>query len=254
MEVIEEKGEKIMPKISLQLTNQKGFTLIEVLIAVFIAVSTLTFILPQIKRTENQTKNNLRDLQSLNRTLYSYSRIYNKKYRLVLESGEDFSSYWVESEISKPFIVEELEDSSQDPPHPFFEKDPSLIQTKRFLPGDLSFEWDEEIQNNDENIFYVLYDPHAFSPPFYRSEFENKILIFFGSSSLTPLLENLRFFKMNFKKHSFLYQRGFTFIEVMYSVLITATTLVMLSNLSTQTNTHMKRSDRYSNCFGTYGT
>lgn len=52
---------------------------------------------------------------------------------------------------------------------------------------------------------------------------------------------------MNHKTKSFLCShRGLTFIEVMYSVLLTATTLVLLSNLSSQSNTHLKRSARYS--------
>lgn len=154
-----------MLKISLQRTNKKGFTLIEVLIAIFIAVTTLVFVLPQIRRTENESKNTLRDLKSLNRTLYSYSRIYNRKYRLVLKNEDDFSSYWIE--VESPYRKEEIEMSSdEEPPHPFFKKDSSFMQTRRFLSDGMFFEWDEELSNTDEDIFYVLYDPHTFSPPF----------------------------------------------------------------------------------------
>ncbi len=178
-----------MPKISLHWicrshlsftqNLQRGFTLIEILIAVAIFVSSLVFILPQVKRSENKVKKNLRDLQALNRTLYSYSRIHNRVYRLVLKINEESSSYWVE--VKKTLDEKQEEDqfskeedasdntsilNSKEIPHPFFEKDQGILKEPRTLPQEMNFEFsDENLQKEDENVLYITYDPHSFSPP-----------------------------------------------------------------------------------------
>lgn len=147
-----------MIPIFLQTTYKKGFSLIEVLIAVAIVASSLILILPQMNRSENKTKKVLRELQSLNRTLYSYSRIKNKSYRLALQLNRDEPAYWVEIKRNQKIDFSKLSSDSL-PPHPFFEKDNHF--SKETLPKGLFFDWPHETPAQD--ILYIIYDPHYFS-------------------------------------------------------------------------------------------
>ena len=177
-----------MRQISLQriykFQNSRGITLIEILVAIAVFVSSLIFILPQINRSENKVKKNLRNLQALNRTLYSYSRIYNRSYRLVLETKEDESSYWVEIkknldekqqeedlleqenllEQEENIAQDETEEDPNDIPHPFFEPDFALLEKPVTLPAEMQFVWPKSV-NKDQEIVYITYNPHSISPP-----------------------------------------------------------------------------------------
>ena len=161
--------------------SSRGLTLIEILVAIAVFVSSLIFILPQINRSENKVKKNLRNLQALNRTLYSYSRIYNRSYRLVLETKEEESSYWVEIKKTLDEKQQELiaqteeqkeenlekdwtEENSKDIPHPFFEKDSALLKKPVKLPEEMQFVWPDSV-DKDQEIVYITYNPHFISPP-----------------------------------------------------------------------------------------
>ena len=145
--------------------KKKGFSLLEILIAVAIFASSLLFILPSIKKSENETKKTLRTLQALNRTLYSYSRIRNKVYRLALKTHLQKSSYWVEvkTPLAETLVQPDTEssDTFEEPvsieESPFFQQDTQILNTQE-LPDGLYFEW---IDNNIESdIIYITYDPH----------------------------------------------------------------------------------------------
>ena len=160
-----------MTPISLQKISNRGLSLIEVLIAVAIMVTSLIIVMPQIQRSENKIKKTLRDLQSLNRTLYSYSRIKNKVYRLALKVNKNESSYWVEikqnlsekTKEEKPTDHSLLKNMTAEKSHPFFEKD--LNFDEQILPYGFFFDWPEtsELPELSEDILYITYSPHYFS-------------------------------------------------------------------------------------------
>ncbi|MDE0151200.1 MAG: type II secretion system protein [Bdellovibrionales bacterium] len=145
--------------------NNRGFSLIEILIAVAIFASSLLFIFPSIRKSENEIKKTLRTLQALNRTLYSHSRIQNKVYRLALKTNLQKSSYWVEVKTplaDTPAPDEESTESPEEasPPieetSPFFQKDTNFFQTQD-LPNGLYFEWMDNLAESD--TIYITYDP-----------------------------------------------------------------------------------------------
>ena len=149
-----------------QISNRKrGFSLLEILIAVAIFASSLLFIFPSIKKSENEIKKNLRTLQALNRTLYSYSRIQNKVYRLALKTHLQKSSYWVEvkTPLTKTLIQPntELSDTPEESvsieESPFFQKDTQIFNTQE-LPDGLYFEWTDNTVESE--TIYITYDPH----------------------------------------------------------------------------------------------
>jgi len=142
--------------------NKRGFSLIEILIAVAIFASSLLFLFPSIKKSENEIKKTLRTLQALNRALYSYSRIQNKVYRLALKTNLQKSSYWVEvkTPLSDTPDVTSPENSDENLPieekSPFFQKDNQIFQTQE-LPNGLYFEWMDHAE--ESHIIYITYDP-----------------------------------------------------------------------------------------------
>ena len=146
--------------------KKKGFSLIEILIAIAIFASSLLFILPSIKKSENEIKQTLRTLQALNRTLYSHSRIQNKVYRLALKTHLQKSSYWVE--VKKP--LSEILPPDSESPHtsdsdvsvegsPFFQKADQIFETQN-LPSGVYFEWTSDTDDESDTI-YITYDPHV---------------------------------------------------------------------------------------------
>ena len=148
------------------MSKKKGFSLLEIIIAIAIFASTLLFIFPSIKKSENEIKKTLRTLQALNRTLYSYSRIQNKVYRLALKTHLQKSSYWVE--VKKPLSEvlstpdPESTDTSEKPvsleESPFFQQDTEIFKTQD-LPSGVYFEWIDESSKESDTI-YITYDPH----------------------------------------------------------------------------------------------
>lgn len=163
-------GVKSMIKISaptsfdwIRLNNKsRGFTLLEILIAILITISTLVVVLPSIDRGENQIKKQFRQFTSLNRTLYRFSRIQNQVYRLVFLIDPKQSYYWVEVRQKTPNSLE------SKPPFPFIKQDlfftldnQILSQPKTLLEG-MYFKRNED---TEDSYLYVYYDPHSFSKP-----------------------------------------------------------------------------------------
>lgn len=150
-------------------SGSRGFSLLEILIAIVILAGTLSIILPGINRKQNEIKKNFRSLISINRTLYSYSRIYSQPYRLVFFIDIQKSSYWVEKKINQSSLRQvsdsESESDKKDKPHPFFEKDESILEEARALPLDMYFDWPEDVEPSTDKLMYIYYDPHSFSPP-----------------------------------------------------------------------------------------
>ncbi len=144
---------------------KKGFSLLEILIAIAIFASSLLVVFPAVKKSENELKKTLRTLQALNRTLYSTSRIQNKVYRLALKTNLQKSSYWVEVKRPLSEILSEYdspkENTDNAPPSleesPFFQKDFDMIETQK-LPSGVYFEWTDTVKESD--TVYVTYDPH----------------------------------------------------------------------------------------------
>ena len=143
----------------------RGFSLIEILIAVFIIATSMMFIIPWVQKSENDTKNNLRKLQAINKALYSYSRIYNKSYRLVLSTKDNQSSFWAESEQPLPWDTSErlndnsISDLDQKGVSSLFKKDKEITK-EIFLPQNIYFDWPDK----SEDQLYILYHSQSLSP------------------------------------------------------------------------------------------
>ena len=131
-------------------TSKRGLSLIEILIAVVIFTSSFALITPWIKRSENNIKKNLRKIQAINKSLYNYSRIRNKSYRLVLHTLNNQSSFWIESK--QPI--------GQSSSSSLFKKDEEFSE-KVFLPDSVYFSWDD----SEKEHIYVTYYSHSVSPP-----------------------------------------------------------------------------------------
>ena len=130
--------------------SKRGLSLIEILIAVAIFVSSFVLITPWIQRSENNLKKNLRKIQAINKSLYNYSRIRNKAYRLALHTSNNQSSFWVESR----------QPVGQSSSSNLFKKDEEFSK-ETSLPNDVYFDWED----SEKRTLYVNYFSHSVSPP-----------------------------------------------------------------------------------------
>ena len=144
-------------------SNHRGFSLIEILIAVAIIATSMMLIIPWVQKSENNIKTSLRKIQALNKSLYSYSRIHNKSYRLVLNTQNNQSSFWVESE--EPLVwdtseaLHEVSSSDLKNTSSLFRKN-TAITKEIVLPKNVYFDWPDQT----EDPLYILYHSTSFSP------------------------------------------------------------------------------------------
>ncbi len=152
----------------------KGFTLLELLIALSILVSTLIIGTSSIKRKDNIIKKTFRQFVALNRQLDHFARLKGKTWRLVVQMEEKESTWWVEkklpaSQIFNPenqtFDNDEPTDPVEPTPSPEgFVIDPEFFTTPQKLPKNLSFE-SVELNNIQEPITegkaYIYYFPEG---------------------------------------------------------------------------------------------
>ncbi len=143
--------------------QRRGFSLIEILIAVAIFASSIMFIIPWVQKSENEIKKKLRTLQAINKSLYSYSRIHNKAYRLVLHTADNQSSFWIESEQpliwDTPEELSSVKTSDQKDVSSLFKKDKELSE-EILLPKNIYFDWPDL----EGEKLYILYHSQSLSP------------------------------------------------------------------------------------------
>ena len=88
-----------------------GFSLLEMLVVIFILMFIVLVITPRIYKPERKVKNIFKEFNRINKRLVNLSTLYEKDYRLVIDisvDGED--RYWVE----KKEQVEKKEDEDEE--------------------------------------------------------------------------------------------------------------------------------------------
>ncbi len=95
--------------------KSKGFTLIELMIAIAIIAFVVAIGIPKLGRsTGSQFKAIARKIVVLNKELHHYARLKNKTYRLVMDFGAENknASFYVESASGSQLIVEQDTDKN----------------------------------------------------------------------------------------------------------------------------------------------
>ena len=97
----------------LSLKSKKAFTLIEILVVLFIIVFIFTIASKRLFSSEKKISSTFNNLIYLNRRLYTSSKLHRNVYRLALKlNSEDDDEFWVEKqetnkESVKVFILDD---------------------------------------------------------------------------------------------------------------------------------------------------
>ena len=149
--------------------NQKGFTLIEIMIVLGIFAGVVALSSPSFFKKKTKVLPTVRKMQLLSKQLHRIARVQKKTFRWVIQlddpDNELRSSYWVESAPAHTKILtpEELEDLNEDQLKEHqgqFREDTSFFKEKIILPEGLSFDriesinYEEPVENGKAYIYY----------------------------------------------------------------------------------------------------
>ncbi len=146
-------------------TNIKGFTLLELLIALTLLVSTVIIGASFIKKKDNSIKKTFRRLVALNRQLDHFARLKRETYRLVINIDEKENSFWVEKKLPENRIPQDssVPENQSLPPSGFI-MDTDFFEKPQTLPGGLKFE-SLEVKGQERPVTngkaYIYYFPEG---------------------------------------------------------------------------------------------
>lgn len=140
--------------------SSKAFSLIEILVVLFIIAFLFTLAIQSVVRKDKKIKNAFHKLIRLNNRLVTVSKLYNKEYRLVMQlNKEGPEQYWVEKK--QPKIIQKSRTDKDPNASPFF-IDESFYPKPQALPPLLqiikveSSSWKTE---KTEGLVYIYYYP-----------------------------------------------------------------------------------------------
>ncbi len=139
----------------LSFKSKKGFTLIEILVVLFIMVFIFTLASRRLFSSQRKINTTFNELVRLNRRLYTSSRVHRNVYRLSFKLNEtEPDEFWVEKqemdkEIGKKFILDEN----------FFEE-PQRINPLLNISSVESMKWGEA---KTSGMVYIYYYPKGLS-------------------------------------------------------------------------------------------
>ena len=140
--------------------NPKAFTLIEILIVLFLLGFLFTFAAQRFVKRDRRVKKTFHQFIRLNNRLVFASKIHNKEYRLViLLDKEGMEQYWVEKK--QPGAVPKDQDDEEKKISPYF-IDESFYAEPEVIPSFLQIlkiespAWEKE---KTEGLAYIYYHP-----------------------------------------------------------------------------------------------
>lgn len=161
-----------LPKIFRQKTsiNNKGFTLIEILIVLAILAGIIAVGMPKLRLNNNNVKKIVRDMTVLTKEIRNQSRLKSMTHRLVFKLEGNEHSYWVESGNGQVLAMSEEElkkyqELSEDerPVNPF-QKSTKFFKKDRVLPSPLSFASIETANRPtpvENGMAYIYFSPEG---------------------------------------------------------------------------------------------
>lgn len=85
----------------LTLLCKRAFTLIEILVVLFIIGFFFSYAATKVFRKDAKIKDTFSEISSLNRRLYTASRMHKKNYRMVFKLSRRNTTFWAEKENPK---------------------------------------------------------------------------------------------------------------------------------------------------------
>lgn len=158
-----------MPMRILNPRSNRGFTLIEILLVIGIAIVLISFGAKKFARPQTNIKKVARDFAVLSRDVRTSARLKNSTYRLVFDISPTKSEYWVESAPGAVMLKSEETLKNQNLTDKDKEKSPFQpvnrpLKGKRELPNGISIKQLESItysQPTTKGLAYVYYSPEG---------------------------------------------------------------------------------------------
>ncbi len=133
------------------LKDQRGLTLIEIMVVLLIIGAVISVIAPKIGGRRDQARAALRQLSVTTKQLHTLAVLKQKTYRLAMRFSEDKEKphqFWIESSSSTVALrtaeqqrehENKMRGSKEEKPSVSFEKDASLMKKERELPSGIFF-------------------------------------------------------------------------------------------------------------------
>lgn len=161
-----------LPKISLlkTSTNNRGFTLIEILIVLAILAGIIAVGMPRLRLNNNNIKKVVRDLTVLTKEIRNQSRLKSMTHRLVFKLEGNEHSYWVEYATGQVLAQSEdelkkiAEMSEEDRPANPFQKSTKFFKKDRILPAPYYFariETSNRPTPVENGMAYIYFSPEG---------------------------------------------------------------------------------------------
>ena len=146
--------------------NNRGFTLIELMIALGILAAVLSLALPRMSRREDNIRTVTHQISKLSRQIRTNARLFNSTYRLVINLNDNEPAYWVERAAGLHLLDNKEKDpqSSEEKKPSEFQMDKSLIKKPKLLPKPFVFGSVETLNANQpqtQGEAYVHFFPEG---------------------------------------------------------------------------------------------
>jgi len=155
--------------------NNRGFTLIEVMIVIAIMAGLIAIGAPKLLKKNTNIKTTARQMVVLVKEIRNHAKMFNSTYRLVIRIEPGQEAYWVEKAngpalIDKDKLLEEMENKNrdikpeEDAPPPLFQIDKRLSKKEVLLPSNLHFAQVETVNMSQPvttGIAYIHFFPEG---------------------------------------------------------------------------------------------
>lgn len=135
-------------------SNQKGLTLIEVMIVVAILAMAMSLFVGRFNNNNRELRSMVYGFKNLSRQIQYTAKLKNSTYRLVVDMGDERAreedrvyQYWLEVSTKKGLITSDRQEDNEppsvfeedEPPPKDFVIDKKLVKEKRELPTGVKF-------------------------------------------------------------------------------------------------------------------
>lgn len=144
-------------------SQQRGFTLIEILIVLGIMSAVIVLGLGRVRKNENNIKSTFREITVLSKEIRNQARLTQTFFRLMIEIKPDKSRYWVEKGNAIEMKDPKQEFDDDDKKKSSFALYKKLTKKEKTLPSGIKFK-SLEIQNSEpllDGLGAIYYSPEG---------------------------------------------------------------------------------------------